>query len=431
VHTVDLRADPSALVPRPAASEPLDEVRAILSQVREGGDAALVDLTLRFDRARLDAHALIVPPEEVEKAGTEAEPELLEALEEGERRIRAFSQNQLMMPWREEIGGGTLGEVIHAVDRAGIYAPGGAAAYPSTVLMCAVPASVAGAGRIALCVPPGPDGRVPAATLAAAHVAGVDEVYRVGGAQAIGALAFGTETVPRCDVVAGPGNAYVALAKREVAGIVGIDSVAGPSEIAILTDGDADPRLVAFDLVAQAEHGPGGTYAVFAWEEEVIERVRLAVDQLLGEIEARESLRSVLEDGTVMALAGDRAQAVSAVNRFAPEHLEILCEDAESIVEEVRGAGAIFIGPFSPVSLGDYLAGSNHVLPTGGAGRWASGLRASHFQRATAVVWYDRRSLNEARDPIRVLAEAEGLPMHWRAVEARFPQDRDDERPGA
>ncbi|MGH2812517.1 MAG: histidinol dehydrogenase, partial [Actinomycetota bacterium] len=178
MHTVDLRADPSALVPRPAAPEPLGEVRAILSQVREGGDAALVDLTRRLDGARLDADALIVPPEEVEQAGTEAEPELLEALEEGERRIRAFSQNQLMMPWREEIGGGTLGEVIHAVDRAGIYAPGGAAAYPSTVLMCAVPASVAGAGRIALCVPPGPDGSVPAATLAAAHVAGVDEVYR-------------------------------------------------------------------------------------------------------------------------------------------------------------------------------------------------------------------------------------------------------------
>jgi histidinol dehydrogenase len=396
------------------------DVREIIERVRSGGDAALVELTERFDGVALKKDRLRVNREEIEMAVKSASSELIAALEEAAMRIRVFAQSQVLESWNASVDGGRVGEVVHPVERAGIYVPGGRAAYPSTVLMGVVPAAVAGVPRIVVCTPPGKDGTVPAATLAAARVAGVEEVYRVGGAQAIAALAFGTETIPKVDVIAGPGNIYVALAKREVAGLVGIESVAGPSEIAIVADGTADPRLLALDLVAQAEHGPGGSFLLVTWEETVISQVEKELDEVLSKTPASPELTTALEEGLVAVLVSDVSEAIDVLSQFAPEHVEVVCREPRAVADQVRNAGAIFVGGLSPVSLGDYLAGSNHILPTGGAARWASGLRASHFQRATAVVEYRSESLKGTLGAIRALAEAEGLPNHARAVEARF-----------
>ena len=419
MRTIDLRAEPNAPIPRPrAGGEPLDAVREIIAAVRERGDRALVELTERFDGARLDD--LRVPEEDIEAAAAAAPEALLAALHEAAARIRAFAGHQGIRPWRDTIGGAIVGETVHPLGRAGIYVPGGRAAYPSSVLMCAVPAGVAGVGEVALCTPPAPDGSVPAPTLAAARIAGVTEVYRVGGAQAVAALAYGTRSIPKVEVIVGPGNVYVALAKRELAGIVQIDSVAGPSEIAVVAGPGVDPRVVAADLVAQAEHGPHGSFPLITWDDALPAAVDEALEAMLREIGAGDELIGVLDDGCCAVLAGDRGQALAAVERFAPEHAELLFDGAEEAAEGLRNAGAIFVGPWSPVSLGDYLAGSNHVLPTAGSARLASGLRTSHFQRASAVVVGTSDSLAAARPHVAALAEAEGLPNHARAVEARF-----------
>ncbi|MGH7425508.1 MAG: histidinol dehydrogenase, partial [Candidatus Methylomirabilales bacterium] len=245
----------------------------------------------------------------------------------------------------------------------------------------------------------------------------------VGGAQAIAALAFGTESVERADVIVGPGNIYVALAKREVSGFVQIDSVAGPSEIAIVTDGGADPLVLAADLIAQAEHGPHGSFLLVTWEPELVPAVETGLASALAELAAPEGLRASLEEGAAAVLVSDLDQALEAVNRFAPEHVELIFQGAESAVERVRGAGAIFVGPWSPVSLGDYLAGTSHVLPTGGAAAWSSPLRTSHFQKTSTFAIFDRSSLEVALPPVRALARAEGLPNHARALEARLLND--------
>jgi histidinol dehydrogenase len=278
--------------------------------------------------------------------------------------------------------------------------------------------------EVALCTPPGPDGAVPAVTLAAAHLAGVTEVYRVGGAQAIAAMAYGTESVPRVDVIAGPGNTYVALAKQEVSGTVQIDSVAGPSEIAIVAEGDVDPDVLAADLIGQAEHGPHGSFLLVTWDPSLVGRVEACMQRRLDEIGRPADLVAALEEGTAAVMVSGVDQAIEAVNRFAPEHVELIFEDAEKALEQVRAAGAVFVGFWSPVSLGDYLAGTNHVLPTAGAGRWASGLRTSHFQTTTAFAQYDRASLRGSLPYVQTFAQAEGLPNHARAVEARFRDGR-------
>lgn len=422
VKTIDLRGSSSVDVPRPARDEePLAAVRAIIDEVRSRGDEALRDFTERFDGVKIDVIA--VPSDSVEAAMRAAPSALVSALEEAERRIRAFAEHQKMASWSSSDGGTRLGEVIHPLGRAGIYVPGGRATYPSSVLMSAVPARVAGVGSICLCVPPGREGEVPQATLVAARIAGMTEIYRVGGAHAIAAMAFGTASIAAVDVIVGPGNIYVALAKREVAGTVAIDSIAGPSEIAIVGDAHADPRLIAFDLIAQAEHGPGGSFLVVTWEEATADAAVLALRESLDEVQASDALRSAIDAGTVVVLVESLEQAVAVINAYAPEHLELLFEGAEESCELFSTAGAIFIGAFSPVPLGDYLAGSNHVLPTAGAGRWASGLRASHFQRASAFVRYDRDGLRGALAHLETLSSTEGLPNHARAVRARFEDD--------
>lgn len=421
MRVIDLRGRADLDVPRPdPGPAPLREVRSIIEQVRAEGDRALIALTERFDGVRLQPGTLRLPEAEMERAWEAASPALRAALDEAASRIRKVAEQQALRPWRAEVAGGVVGEDVHPVARAGVYVPSGRASYPSTVLMCAVPAAVAGVEEVALCVPPARDGTVPASTLAAARLAGVREIYRVGGAQAIAALAYGCESIRRVDVIAGPGNVYVALAKREVAGSVGIDSVAGPSEIAVVADRTADPRVLALDLIAQAEHGPHGSFLLITWEEELTLRVDEALSEALASAGASDELRAALQEGAAAVLVAGVDEAIGALNRFAPEHAELIFEGAEAAVGRVRAAGAVFIGRDSPVSLGDYLAGTNHVLPTGGAARWASGLRTSHFQRTSAVIMHTRDSLAGSLAGLRTLAGAEGLPNHARAVEARL-----------
>lgn len=419
MHFIDMRHSAAPAIERPSGeSEPLDAVRSILDKVRQEGDKALFELTQRFDGVKLKS--LRVSQKDIRAAADAAPRELMEALETAYDRIVSFSEHQSLRSWEAEVGGGKVGEQVHPIPRAGLYVPGGRAAYPSSVLMTAAPAAVAGVAEVALCVPPGRNGAIPMATLAAAHVAEIDEIYRVGGAQAIAAMAFGTETVPKVDVVVGPGNIYVALAKREVAGTVGIDSVAGPSEILIVTDGFVDPRILALDLIAQAEHGPGGAFVLVSWNKDALTQASRAMETALTEVKASVQLRAALDRGCSAVWVSDLNQAVEITNEFAPEHLELIFDGAERQLDRFRSAGSIFVGPYSPVSVGDYVGGTNHVLPTGGHGRWASGLRASHFQRATFVTKHTRESLAASADLLERLATTEGLPLHAKAVRARL-----------
>lgn len=419
MQIIDLVAGAGAGIPRPPAPDrPEEAVRSIIARVIEGGDAALKELTERFDGVKLDS--LRVPQQQIDDAFAATPPALLQALSEAAERIRLFAGHQALKPWEAQVGGGIIGEVVNPVARAGLYVPGGKAAYPSTVLMTAIPAGVAGVPEIALCLPPAGDGTLPASALAAARIAGVTEIYRVGGAQAIAAMAYGTESIPRVQVIVGPGNIYVALAKQQVAGLVGIDSIAGPSEVAIVTDGSFDPRVVALDLVAQAEHGPNGTFAVVTWKREALDQIAAALKLVLDEIAASDGLRAALDRGCTGACVADLEQAARVINEFSPEHLELLFEGAGDQVHLFTAAGAIFAGIWSPVCLGDYLAGTNHVLPTGGGARWASGLRTSHFQKTSAVVRHNRESLEAVADQIDLMCAAEGLVNHGRAVRARL-----------
>lgn len=422
---LDLRGsrDP---IPRPApGDEPLDSVRTIIARVREEGDDALRALTAEFDGAEIAAGDLEVAGDQIAEASRRVPAGLIAAMETAAERIEGFSRRQLIEPWEAEIGDGSLGETVHPVASMGAYVPGGRAVYPSVVLMTVLPAKVAGVGTCVMCVPPDLDGNLPDATLAAAHLAGVDRVFRVGGAQAIAAMAFGTETIPSVDVICGGGGLYVALAKREVSGSVGIDSVAGPSEIAVVAGGSADPRVIAYDLIAQAEHGPFGAFALITWEEALLDKVISEVEGRLKELGSPDLVEAITA-GAVGVLVEDLPRALGALAEFAPEHAELIFEGAREAASEVRNCGAVFVGPHTPVSLGDYLAGSNHTLPTMGSARWASGLRASLFQRTAAVVSYDEGALAEAFPAVKAFAEAEGLPNHAEALAVRLASRSED-----
>jgi histidinol dehydrogenase len=398
-----------------------DDVRAtveeIIAAVRKGGDAALAELTARLDGCVLDTPA--VAPEALDRALDELAPELRMALELARDQILAWHEAQREKEARHVRMGIDVQEHIIPIERAGCYVPGGRARYPSSVLMTAIPARVAGVSEVALCVPPDTDGSVPAAVLAAAKLAGVDEVYRVGGAQAIAALAYGTETIAAVDVIVGPGNAYVAEAKRQVVGAVGIDSLAGPSEIAIVADATVDPEWVAADLLAQAEHGPGGAATLIVWDDDVAARIDLALETLLMTAMRREEAEATLVSGGRVVLTNDSMQAIDAANAIAPEHLQLMCIDDELLVAHVRNAGAVFVGAYAPAVLGDYIAGTNHVLPTGGTARYASALRVADFQKHVHVVHADRDALRRVGAAARAIAEEEGLAAHADAVRLR------------
>jgi histidinol dehydrogenase len=404
----------------PAPEEPagpLEAVRAILAAVRSGGDATLRELTARFDGVTVDE--LRVPADALTAALGRVPPDLRAALEHAVTAIRDYHGAQAAAPVDRDRDGVQTREVVVPVARAGCYVPGGRGAYPSTVLMTAVPARVAGVPEVALCVPPGPDGEIATPTLAAAALAGVDEVYRVGGAQAVAAMAYGTETIRPADVVVGPGNVYVALAKREVAGHVGTDAPAGPSEVVVVADERADAELVAADLLAQAEHGPGGAAVLVTWHEPLVGAVEAALARRLDDAPRRAEIEATLRSGGRAILVRDAEAALEVANVVAPEHLELLTVDADALVPLVRNAGAVFCGPWTPAVIGDYVAGVNHVLPTGRAARFASALRVDDFRKRVQVVRVDEAALRRLAPDVTALAAAEGLAEHARAVALR------------
>src|SRR5437773_329615 len=390
-------------------------VQDIGARVAAEGDAALREYGLRFDGwAPGAAESFEVPSGELESAAKRLAAPDRAALEFAAQRIREFHEAQVAPPAAGKPG---LKLVARPVGRAGLYAPGGRAAYPSTVLMTAIPARVAGVAEVVLATPPGPDGSIPPAILAAARIAGVDAVYRVGGAQAIAALAYGTETIPRVDVVAGPGNIYVTLAKREVFGAVGVDGIAGPTEVVVLADGGARPDFVAADLAAQLEHDP------MAWGVLVTDSDRLAaraveeLEDLLRDLERAQIIRQA---NCCVILVSDMDEALRVVDDFAPEHLLIVAADAESLASRVRNAGAIFVGPYATGPLGDYTAGPNHTLPTSGAARYASPLGVHPFIQRTSILALGREDVETLRDATLRLAALEGLGGHAHAVEVRL-----------
>jgi histidinol dehydrogenase len=397
----------------------LATVRTILADVRARGDAALRELTERFDGCRLDD--LRVPADALPAALAQVPEEFAAALRFAHDQIRAYHETQLVEAAEKpyERNGVVVQEVVRPVDRAGLYAPGGRAPLASSVLMTAVPARVAGVPEIALCVPPGRDGQVPVAMLAAAHLAGVTEVYRVGGAQAIAALAYGTESIPAVDVIVGPGNRYVALAKREVSGTVGIESTAGPSELVAIADATAPADWVAVDLMAQAEHGPDGSAVLVTWDDAVADAVAEAVAVRTAASGRRKEIEATMASGGRIVLVRDPAHAVAVSNVIAPEHLQLMCADPEDLVPLVRNAGAVFCGPYAPAPVGDYVAGVNHVLPTARTARFASALRVADFQKHIHVVTVSADALAELAPHVRAFAAVEGLETHGLTVEVR------------
>jgi histidinol dehydrogenase len=418
---VDLRgsADVRAALARPPiqGDDVGAAVAAIIADVRARGDAALRDFTERFDGCRISD--LAVPRSEAEGALDRLDPGLRAALELARDQIAAWHEVQSGQPLVHDRSGVQVRELIVPVDRAGCYVPGGRAPLASSVLMTALPARVAGVPHVALCTPPRSDGSVHDAILAAAQLAEVDVVYRVGGAQAIAALAYGTETIDAVDVIVGPGNAFVAEAKRVVAADVGIDGYAGPSEVAVVADSSVPPVLIAADLLAQIEHGPGGSAALITWSEDLGPAVERALLLLLEGAPRASDTEAALRAGGRVVIVDGPEQAMLAANLIAPEHLELMCEDAERLVSLVRNAGAVFVGVEASAVIGDYVAGVNHVLPTGGTARFADALRVDDFRKHVHVVSLEPGALHKLAPFVTALAEAEGLAAHADAIRRR------------
>lgn len=399
--------------------EEMVRVEEILSRVQAEGDAALMELTERFDGVRPDP--LRIPPQRLADAWQATPASLQDALRLAHQRILAFHQHQL--PTDLAVTGPhgeLLGRRWRPVQRAGLYVPGGRASYPSTVLMNAVPARVAGVQRLVMVTPPGPGGEPHETVLAAAHLAGVEEVYRVGGAQAIGALAFGTATIPRVDVISGPGNLYVTLAKKSVYGRVAIDSLAGPSEVLVIADHSARADQVAADLLAQAEHDPLAAAILLTTSPELAAAMPAALEAQLENHPRAEITRTALNDWGLIVLCDSLGRAAQLSDCFAPEHLELLVEDPEILAEQIQHAGAIFMGPYTPEAVGDYLAGPNHTLPTAGTARFAGALSVETFMRHTSLIRFNREALEATGSAVITLAESEGLHSHAESVKRRL-----------
>jgi histidinol dehydrogenase len=426
LRRLDLRGtgtgDLRARLPRPAAQvePPVEQVRAVLADVRERGDAALRDLTRRFDGADIDD--LRVPPAEVEAAVEGIPAELRAALVAALTNIEAYHRAQLHPDVEHRNGAITIQELQRPVDRVGCYVPSALAPLVSTVLMTVVPAKVAGVPEVVLVTSPRADGSVAPGILAAAALAGADEVFRVGGPAAIGALAHGTESIRPVDVIVGPGSARVAQAKREVAsaGLVGVpSSFAGPSEVVVVADAATPPELAAIDVMVQAEHGPDGLAWLITWDEAVADAVTAAVEKMVPDSPRREHLEATLAEGGYAVVCDDAEQAMAISNAIAPEHLELLVDDAERLLPLVRHAGAVFCGPMAPASVGDYIAGPNHVLPTYGSARFAGALRVDDFLKHVHVVTVGSDGLAEVGDHVVALAHYEGLAAHADSIELR------------
>ena len=397
------------------------QVAEILAAVRDKGDAALVELTERFDRVRLTPAGLRITPAEFDAAERRVGAETLAALRYAAGRIETFHREAMPRSWSmEDANGSRLGQDIRPLDRVGIYVPGGRAAYPSTVLMTAVPARVAGVADIVLVSPPSADGSLNPVVLAAARIAGVTEAYRVGGAQAVGALAYGTGTIRRVDKIVGPGNVYVTLAKGRVFGEVGIDMLAGPSEVLVIADAGADPAAVAADLLAQAEHDPMARSVLLTPAADLAARVAAETARQLDELPRHEIARAALAAHGALVVTASLDEAVDLANRLAPEHLELLVADPDAMLARIRNAGAVFLGPSTPEVVGDYVAGPDHVLPTGGTARFASALSTEDFVKRLSVIRYSARGLREAWPHVAELARVEGLDGHRAAARVRL-----------
>jgi histidinol dehydrogenase len=421
---LDLRGAPDvrSALPRPevVGDAPIAAVSEIIADVRVRGDVALRELTERFDRVAIDD--LRVPDTELKAALEGLAPDLRAALQEAAERITTFHRHQLRSDGVVDDAGIRVRERFVPVQRAGVYVPGGRAVYPSTVLMTAIPARVAGVDEVVLCVPPGPDGHVPAVTLAAARIAGVDEVYRVGGAQAIAAMAYGTESIRAVDVIAGPGNIYVALAKRAVAGRVGIAAAfAGPSEVVVVADDTTPVELAAIDVVVQAEHGPDGLAWLVTWSDAVADAVTVEVTRIVEASPRRADIEATLAKGGYAVVVDGPREAIDVANTIAPEHLELMFAGADDHIGDVRNAGAVFIGANAGAALGDYVAGPSHVLPTHGSARFASALRVDDFLKQLHVISVeDDAALTRLGPHVAALADAEGLPAHADSLRRRM-----------
>ena len=401
-------------------------VDEIVATVRDKGDAALLDFTERFDGVSLTARELAVTRGELAAAESAVGVTTMRALRYAAERIERFHREKPPRSWRmTDALGSRLGQEVRPLDRVAVYVPGGRAAYPSTVLMTVIPARVAGVKEIVLVSPPSADKSLPPAVLAAARVAGVTEAYRIGGAQAVAALAYGTETIRRVDKIVGPGNIYVALAKSRVFGDVGIDMIAGPSEVMVIADASADPEWVAADLLAQAEHDPMARAVLLTLSRTLVDAVAAAVERQLAVLPRREIAGAALRSQGALVLTRSLEEAVEVANLLAPEHLELQVADPDTLLAEVRNAGAVFLGRYTPEVVGDYVAGPNHVLPTGGTARFASALGTEDFVKRLSVIQYAPAGLRDAGPHVAELARVEGLDGHGAAAAMRIESGGD------
>ena len=400
-----------------------DAVAKIIAEVRAGGDKALLACTERFDGVKLSA--LSVTRAEIDEAYKTVEPEFLSILREAAENIRAFHKKQVREGFRlgNPADGKVTGQKITPIERVGLYVPGGTAAYPSTVLMDAIPAKIAGCKTVVMVTPPGKDGKVNPAILAAADVAGVDRIYKVGGAQAVAALAYGTESVPKVDKIVGPGSAYVSEAKRQVFGRVDIDMIAGPSEILVIADETCDPALAAADLLSQAEHDVLATAVLVTDSQALAEAVRGEVERQLCLLPREAIARQSVENNGKIIVTDDLLSAAEAANAIAPEHLEICVDDPALFLDRVKNAGSVFLGKYCPEALGDYLAGPNHTLPTAGAARFSSPLGVDDFVKKTQYTYFTPEALCAVSGDIALFARREGLEAHARSALARFEKE--------
>ncbi len=398
-------------------------VAAILQNVYEKGDEAVFEYEAQFDHASLTRENLRVSEQEIEEAYAAVDPKLVATIQRSAKRIRAFHEHERQESWfMTEPNGMVLGQRVTPLAKVGIYVPGGKAAYPSTVLMNAIPAQVAGVPQIVMCTPPGRDGKITPTTLVAAKEAGVHEIYKIGGAQAIAALAYGTQSVPKVDKITGPGNIFVALAKRAVYGHVSIDSVAGPSEVTVLADETANPRYVAADLLSQAEHDELASPILVTTSEALADSVNAEIDRFLAELSRKEIMEKSIENFGRILIADSLDEAIEAVNEIAPEHLELETKDAFLTMTKIKNAGAIFIGPYSSEPLGDYFAGPNHVLPTNGTAKFFSALSVDDFIKKSSIIYASQEALTPLHEDIIRFANAEHLTAHANAIKVRFEE---------
>lgn len=398
-----------------------ETVNGIINDIRKNGDKALFEYTEKFDKCVIDASSIRITKEEIEEAYSALDPEFVEVMKRSAENIRAFHEKQKRNTWIDtKEDGSILGQRILPIEISGVYVPGGKAAYPSSVLMNVVPAKVAGVERIVMCTPPGKDGKVNPGTLVAADIAGVTEAYKVGGAQAIAAMAFGTESVPKVDKITGPGNIFVALAKKACFGHVSIDSIAGPSEILVLADESANARYVAADLLSQAEHDEMASAILITTSQELADNVSKEIDGFLQTLSRADIIKKSLDNYGYIFVTDNMEDAIEAANAVASEHLEIITVNPYETMTKIKNAGAIFLGDYSSEPLGDYYAGPNHILPTNRTARFFSPLSVDDFVKKTSIISYSRAALEKVHNDIELFAKQEGLTAHANSIAVRF-----------